>query len=246
MHLIELTMIEERESVMRNKMNVLLLLLTFSSVAFAHAGVYDRFNEYRHWIFPAYLYCLIFGGLFMVAFGSTFYAMRKRITPKLEQFTQFLRQSSFWSIIVCGVLWSIPLGILGNLLYLIYWFFVFNIFGIILIIFSVFLSFKRCRNTFLFYPSFLKWNIIFVMSAICASVLFIILTKCGWLIRETDCFILGYRRFFSHPYDSIIEIWNCTNLFLFGILLSLIFYWIGNGIRWLKGKIKHRTTFQKL
>ena len=245
MHLIELTMIEERKSVMRNKTNILLSLLIFSLDAFAYAPIYDRFNTYRHWIFPAYLYCLIFGALFVVVFGCTFYAMRKRIAPKLEQFTQLLRQSSFWSIIVCGVLWSIPLGILGNLLYLIYWFITIYILEILLILFSLLLSFKRCRNAWLFYPSLLKWNIIFVMSAICASVLFIILTNCGWLISEKDWYILGYHKFYEHPYDSIINIWNGTILFFLGILLSLIFYWIGNGIRWLKGKIKCAAALQK-
>lgn len=57
---------------MRRLLILLILGLALALKTYAHAGVYDSINEYRHWIFPAYLYCLIFGILFMVALGSTF------------------------------------------------------------------------------------------------------------------------------------------------------------------------------
>lgn len=215
---------------MKRLLVLLITGITFALATYAYAGIYDRFNDFRHWIFPAYLYCLIFGVLFMVVFGGVAYAMRKRITPKLERLTQFLRKSPFWSIIVWGVLFAIPLGILGNVLYLIFWFLVCDILGILLIIYPVLLSSKHFRNACSFYPSFLKWNIILVMSAVCASVLFIILTKCGWLISADEYILLSYE-IIIHPYDSIRNIWNSVPVFLFFIILSLILYWIGHGLR---------------
>ena len=105
----------------------------------------------------------------------------------------------------------------------------------------------RFRNKVLISPLFLKVSSALVLSAICGSTLFIILTKTG-LLRIDRMAYHTYRggfKYITHPFDSVIYIWYWSVLSHWCILYSLVILLIGNTYRWLKGKWKHRVALQK-
>lgn len=77
----------------------------------------------------------------------------------------------------------------------------------------------------------IKWSMMIAISAVSASLLFIILTYCD-LLPGTDIAYLGrpnrtHSVFYTHPYDSMVEIWTIS-LFLIGeIVLALALYILG-------------------
>lgn len=217
---------------MRNKLIVLLTLLTISSVAFAMAGIADRFYEYQAWIFPAYLYNLIFGVIFAVILTAFFFILRKPLNQTLSRACKYLESHSSIAIVSIGILFSIPLGILCDTLYHLLWFIaIIPIFGLMLI-YPFALSVKRSRNSTLRFHKVLVIAIIIAISAMLASVCFIIFTKFGWLSHSNGtCSNLSTNfKILTHPFDSIKSIWGGTLIFMCETVLSLILLWIGKGL----------------
>lgn len=217
---------------MRNKLNALLTLLTIPSVAFASAGIADRFYAYEAWIFPAYLYNLIFGVIFAVILTAFFFILRKPLNQTLSRVCKYLESHSSIAIVSIGILFSIPLGILCGILYYILWFIaLIPTFGLMLI-YPFALSFKRFRNSILRFHKIMVIAIIIAISAILASVCFIIFTKFGWLSHTNETYSNLSTNFnvLTHPFDSIKSIWGCTLYLMCEIVLSLILLWIGKGL----------------
>lgn len=217
---------------MRNKLIALLTLLTISSVAFAMAGIADRFYEYQAWIFPAYLYNLIFGVIFAVILTAFFFILRKPLNQTLSRACKYLESHSSIAIVSIGILFSIPLGILCKTLYHRLWFIaIIPTFGLMLI-YPFVLSVKRFRNSTLRFHKILVIAIIIAISAMLASVCFIIFTKFGWLSHSNGTYFNLSTNFkiLTHPFDSIKSIWGGTLIFMCETVLSLILLWIGKSL----------------
>lgn len=216
---------------MRNKLIALLTLLTIPSVAFALAGIADRLNAYEAWIFPAYLYNLIFGVIFAVILTAFFFILRKPLNQTLSRVCKYLESHSSIAIVSIGILFSIPLGILCDTLYHLLWVIaLIPTFGLMLI-YPFALSSKRFRNSLLRFHKIMVIAIIIAISAMLASVCFIIFTKLGWLSHTNGTYSNLSTNFkvLTHPFDSIKSIWGATLIFMCEIVLSLIFLWIGKG-----------------
>ena len=211
-----------------------LLVLLVSEVTLplsihAFAPMMDSFLEYRHRLSYVYFYCIILGLISLLIFWKVYIAKKDIFLPRLERFTQFLRESPSWAIIICGILLSVPLGLFMNISeYFIFFFLTIPIFLNLIILFSVLLAINKVRNKFLLRSTtFLKWNILFSLSAICASALYIAIAECNWL---NEPLIFCYRLGVLHPYDLIITIWSDVLPFLCATLVSLIIFRIGTWI----------------
>lgn len=240
---------------MKNKLILLLTLLAVPSGAFAAAGMVDSINDFRHWIYPAYLYNLKFGIGFLIGFVVLYFIFRKPLDKAYSKFSGYLKQHPTLAVIVCGVLFWFPFCIVMQALG--YWdngkidwdwitFYAIVILGTMLG-FIILSACSRFRNKVLISPLFLKVSSAIVLSAICASALFIILTKVEALNIEHMVYYTyrGGGIHATHPFYSVLKIWYYSVCSLWFILYSLIILWLGNAYRWLKGKIKQRVTLQK-
>lgn len=217
---------------MRNKLIALLTLLTSSSVAFALAGFAERFYEYQAWIFPAYLYNLIFGVIFAVILTAFFFILRKSLNRTLSRVCKYLESHSSIAIVSVGILFSIPLGILCITLYHLLWLIAkIPILGLMLI-YPLALLHKRYRNSILRLHKILRIAIIIAISAMLASVCFIVFTKLGWLSHTNATYSNPYDNFkiLTHPFESIKSIWSGPLFFMCETVFSLILLWIGKGL----------------
>ena len=241
---------------MKNKLILLLTLLAVPSVAFAAAGMVDRIKYFRHWIYPAYLYNLKFGIAFLIGFVVLYFVFRKPLDKVYNKFSGYLKRHPTLAVIICGVLFWLPFGIIMEALGYCKIVWDRKIFLAIIVIvvvgtlfgFIIFSACGRFRNKVLISPLFLKISSALVLSMICASALFIILTKVG-LLNIDNMVYHTYRggfKYITHPFDSVIYIWNYSVRFLWFILYSLIILWIGNAYRWLKSKWAQRVAMHKL
>lgn len=217
---------------MRNKLMALLTLLTISSVAFAQAGIADRLYEYQAWIFPAYLYNLIFGVIFAVILTAFFFILRKPLNQTLSRACKYLESHSSISVVSIGILFSILLGLLCDTLYRLLWVIAIIPMSGLVLIYPFALSFKRSRNSILRFHKILIIAIIIAISAMLASVCFIIFTKFGWLSNTNGTYSDYSTNFkiLTHPFDSIKSIWGGTLIFMCETVLSLILLWINKGL----------------
>lgn len=204
----------------------------------AAGGLADRFNDYANWLFPALAYCV---GFSVLIFVILFFILRRYKTTKdrlFSQFSDYLRSHGTIAIIYCGLVLSIPLGFLINILYLICWVFLsIGLFGV-LIVYPFLLNEKRFRNTTLLSTKTLQWTAVVVLSITFASILFL---ACSQLLPGTDMTyyahnhrgILTSGQLYTHPIGSLIFIWEPSVIFLFEIAVALLLHWIGNACRYL-------------
>lgn len=225
---------------MKNKILLLIAFLAVVFDSFAAAGIVDGYNNYRYWIYPAYLYNLKFGVGFLIAFAVLYFVFRKPIDVKVNRFCRSLRSHPTLAVIVCGILIWLPYGILMRAIEFgtidLYSYAIIAI--VTLVGFMTLTSYGRFRNKILISPLFLKVMAAAVLSAVCASVLFIILTKTSALDIDRMVYFT-YRNgglSATHPFDSIKSIWSCSVRALWLILYSLIILWIGNAYRWWRTK----------
>lgn len=212
---------------------ILSLSLSIYASAFATAGFAEHFYDHQHWIFPAYAYCLGFGlaTLFIMITVSLLFKAKTRSVIRLA--STFLKEHHIWGIIVAGTLWAIILGIIGDLLWELIWFLALVPLLVIMVCFPLGLSNRKIRENWLLSPIMLKYTGMVVISAIIASVLFIILTNLG-VLEGTDITYLAYpdmyrREFYTptHPYDSMEDIWEMPLLFLAEIIIALFLFYLG-------------------
>ena len=240
---------------MKNKLIALLTILAVPSVAFAAAGMVDSINDFRHWIYPAYLYNLKFGIAFLIVFVVLYFVFKKPIDKVYNKFSGYLKRHPTLAVIVCGVFFWLPFGIIMQALG--YWdngkindygitFLVIVLFGTVFG-FIILSACGRFRNKVIISPLCLKVSSAIVLSAISASLLFIILTKTGVLKIDKMVYhtYRGGFKYITHPFDSVIYIWWYSGCSLWCILYSLIILWIGNAYRWLKSKWTQRVALHK-
>lgn len=151
--------------------------------------------------------------------------------------------------IVTGVLLAIPLGIIGSISWEIIWFLSILPGLALMIAFPICLVNRNFREKCLLSQLGMKWASMISISAIVASLLFIILTNWN-LLSGTDVTYLArpdrlHPDYYNptHPYDSLKEIWGSPLLFIAEIPIAIILYWMGLLNRHLCSKlsaIRHR------
>lgn len=227
-----------------------LVLLFIPASTFAAAGFADGYNDHQHWIFPAYAYCLVFGLAFLLAWFIISLVWKSEVRRTSEAVTSYLRKHSILAIIFSGILLAIPIGIIGAVSWEIIWFLsIFPFIGL-MVAYPLILVNKHFREKWLLSPFWTKWSMMIAISAVSASLLFIILTNCD-LLPGTDITYLArpdrtHRDFYSHahPYDSMGEIWTLPLFFIGEIVLALAFYTLGMLNRQLCRKLSDTRTSQ--
>lgn len=222
--------------------NIVSFLLLIPATAFAAAGFAERYYDHQHWILPAYAYCFGFGLvtlLILIMASLLFKAKTKNMAIRAST---FLKDHPVCGIIVAGILWAILLGIAGAVSWEIIWFLTILPLLEIMVCFPLALAKRRIREERLLSPSMLKWAVMIVMSAIIASVLFIVFTDCGVLKGTEITYLARPNRFHpdghysTHPYDSMKEIWGMPLLFMAEIIIAIFLYYLGMIVRhvWVK------------
>lgn len=224
-------------------------LLLIPAPAFAAAGFADAYHDHQQWIFPAYSYCLTFGLLFLFGMFIISLICKTKIQETISAISSYFIRHRILAIIVTGVLLAIPLGIIGSVSWEIIWF-LSNLPGLALMIaFPICLVNRNFREKCLLSQFGLKWTSMMSISAIVASLLFIILTNLN-LLSGTDVTYLArpdrmHPDYYNptHPYDSLTEIWGMPLVFIAEIPIAIILYWMGLLNRYLCRKfstIRHR------
>ncbi len=208
-------------------------LLLIPAPAFAAAGFADAYYNHQQWIFPAYLYCLIFGLLILSGMFIISLIYKTKTQEIISAVSSYLIRHRILAIIVTGVLLAIPLGLIGSVSWEIIWFI--SIFpGLALMIaFPLCLTNRHFREKCMLSPFMIKWTSMLSISAVVASLLFIILTHLH-LLPDTDVTYLAWpdrlhREFHhpTHPYDSMKEIWSMPLVFIAEIPIAIILYYVG-------------------
>lgn len=216
---------------MKSIKNVLLFVsIILSENAFAAAGFADSFYAHRHWIFPAYAYCLGFGLATLFIFTIISLLFKTKTKRLISAVSRLLKENAICGIIVVGILWGILLGIISAVLYEIFWFIAIIPIIVIMICFPLGLTNSKIRKNFMLSPFMLKLTGMIVMSAVIASVLFIILTNFGVLKGTDVTYLARPSRFFNsptHPYDSMKEIWGLSIIYMIDILVAIALYLLG-------------------
>lgn len=219
----------------------LIAFMTVPAIAFAAAGFADRFNDFRHWIYQAYLYNLEFGIGFLIVFTIVYYLLKKKLDPIILQFRQYLQSHPALAIIVCGALIAVPFGIYIQISWYILLFISLGLNLFCIAALTVLLAYSTFRNKVLLSPLLMKAIMLFILSALCASLLFMILTYSGAL--QLDCTFYTIREGVSnHQIDSLVNIWCGVLISLCIIPFSLLLHGVGSAFRWIKRKITQLTT----
>lgn len=211
-----------------------LSILTFTpATAFAAAGWADAFYSHQRWIFPVYAYCVSFGLLTLIALYIASLVYRIKIRELSMRVSGYLLHHKVLAIIFAGLMLAIPIGIITGALW--------DTFSILMLfplmglmtIFPFILIIRKFRENFLLSPFWIKWSLMISISAVVASLLFLILTKCN-LLSGTDIsyFVYSgrsYREFhlLTHPFDSLKHIWENALYFIGEIPIALLLYWSG-------------------
>lgn len=208
-------------------------LLLIPAPAFAAAGFADAYHDHQQWIFPAYSYCLTFGLLFLFGMFTISLIRKTKIQETISAISSYLIRHRILAIIVTGVLLAIPLGIIGSVSWEIIWFLSILPGLALMIAFPICLVNRNFREKCLLSQSGLKWTSMMSISAIVASLLFIILTNLN-LLSGTDVTYLArpdrmHPNYYNptHPYDSLTEIWGMPLVFIAEIPIAIILYWMG-------------------
>lgn len=209
---------------------LLILIVSILPISvFAFAPMADSFYSYRKWIFTAYKYNLIFGLVSLAMLTATFFIWKTKMTHIVNKFCDYLESHTSMAVVSCGLLLGIPIGILCGVMYQCMWFIFFLPLLLMLIIFPIFL-WERPRNSLINHRKYMTVMIIFTASCICASILFIIFTKLDLLPGTKDIYwnwrMRNNSRGMTHPFDSVISIWNGTIIFTYDILLCLMILWL--------------------
>lgn len=219
------------------------------ALAFAAAGFADAYHDHQQWIFPAYSYCLIFGLLILFAMFIITLICRTKTQETVGAISSYLINHRIIAIIVSGVLLAIPLGIMESVSWEIIWFLSILPGLALMLAFPISLVNKTFREKYLLSPSLLKWSFMISVSAIAASLLFIVLTNQNMLSGTDVTYFARPDRLHpdfynpTHPYDSLKEIWSMPLVFIAEIPIAIILYWIGLLNRYLCRKlseIRHR------
>lgn len=224
-------------------------LLLIPTPAFAAAGFADAYHDHQQWIFPAYFYCLIFGLLLLSGLFIISLICKTKTQEITSAISSYLIRHRILAIVVTGVLLAIPLGIIGSVSWEIIWFLSTLPALALMLAYPMSLVNRSFREKYLLSPCMIKWSSMLSISAIVASLLFIILTNWNLLSGTDITYFARPDRLHpdyynpTHPYDSLKEIWGSPLLFIVEIPIAVILYWFGLLNRYLCRKlsaIRHR------
>ena len=224
-------------------------LLLIPTPAFGAAGFADAYHDHQQWIFPAYFYCLIFGLLLLSGLFIISLICKTKTQEITSAISSYLIRHRILAIVVTGVLLAIPLGIIGSVSWEIIWFLSILPALALMLAYPMSLVNRSFREKYLLSPCMIKWSSMLSISAIVASLLFIILTNWNLLSGTDITYFARPDRLHpdyynpTHPYDSLKEIWGSPLLFIVEIPIAVILYWFGLLNRYLCRKlsvIRHR------
>lgn len=211
-------------------------LLAIPASTCTAAGFADAYYDHQQWIFPAYFYCLIFGLLILFGMFIISLIYKTRTQEITIAISSYLIRHRILAIITTGVLWAIPLGIIVFVSYEVIWFMSIFLWLALMIAFPICLINRNFMAKCLFSPFGMKWISMISISAIAASLLFIILTNCNMLSGTDITYLARPNRFHpefyiqTHPYDSMEEIWSIPIVFIAEIPIAIILYWLAKPI----------------
>lgn len=198
--------------------------------AFAAAGFADRYYDHQHWIIPAYRHCLIFGLLILFVLGVISLIFRTKTREVTGAISSFLIRHRILAIIVTGVLLAIPLGITISASWEIIWLMAMFPALASIVALPICLANRRFREKFMLSPRVIQWTSMLSVSAIAASLLFIVLTN-HHMLSGTDIIHVAGRvppyEYLTHPYGSMKEIWRMPLFFIAEIPIAIIIYCFG-------------------
>jgi hypothetical protein len=215
------------------KKSVAPLLLFIPASAFAAAGIADAYDDHQRWMLPAYAYCLAFGLIFLLVFVLLTKHWKTRTKTMTDGVSTYLKRHSILAIIFSGILLAVPIGIMVAVSWDVISFLAIFPFMGFLIGLPVILVNRRCREEFLLSSFWIKWGIMVLLSSCLASLLFVVLTNRDLLVGTDITYYARPSRIHpnsflrSHPYDSMIEIWSMSMVFICEIVVALIVYLLG-------------------
>lgn len=211
--------------------SLLLMMMPFS--CYAAAGFADAYHDHQQWIFPAYSYCLILGLLCLLGMFIISLIWKSKTQEITSSISSYLIRHRMSAIMATGVLLAIPLGIIVSVSWEIIWFLSILPGLALMIAFPICLVNRNFREKCILSQLGLKWISMISISAIVASLLFIILTNLN-LLSGTDVTYLErpdrlHSHYYNptHPYDSLKEIWVSPLLFIAEIPIATFLYWMG-------------------
>ena len=223
--------------------NILLfLLLSIPTLVFAASGMADRFYTYREWIFPAYAYCLLLGIIILLGLFIATLVYKDTIETVTDIISSYMKMHPIGAILFTGAVLAIPLGIISSVAWVALGFLYIHLTLGLLVIYPIILSIKCIRENLFLSQCFVKWSVMIAISAITASLLFIILTNYHLLpdIENSyfNTFNTTQRGVLTHPYDSLNQIWEMIPVFMVEMVFSLVLYGIGRLYKILIRKIR--------
>lgn len=214
-------------------------ILLIPVAAFAAAGFADRYYDHQQWIIPAYRHCLIFGLLILFVLGVISLIFRTKTQKVTGAISSFLIRHRILAIIVTGVLLAIPLGITISASWEIIWLMAMFPALASIVALPICLANRRFREKFMLSPRVIQWTSMLSVSAIAASLLFIVLTN-HHMLSGTDITHVAGRvppyEYLTHPYGSMKEIWSMPLFFIAEIPVAIILYCFGLLNRYLSRK----------
>lgn len=228
-------------------MNPKKFLITIASAAvafqiFANAGFAGRFDVYLNWIIPAIIYCFTFGAIILILEAIICrWIFNTQVRNLTEKMSSYLKAHDIWGIIVSVVLSGIVTGLFfGPICVLTYGVGAILGWGLLIVFPIIFVSRANRVHIFLS-PGFLKWILLICISMVLGSLLFIILTN-SHMLPHTRGIYQRIQDFeiFTHPYDSVIDIWGPTLIFVCEAPITVVLYWLIKLFHLVSKKINHR------
>lgn len=217
---------------MKNKITRTIVFLIIPFVTFAAAGFADRYYEFRHWMYPAYLYNLIFGIGFLAVTAILYYNFREKLNPKISRLCQYLKTHPTLAIIYCGIPVGIVMGWALRFAWLTDMRSLSTFLKALLLLTAILFSYRSFRVKALLTSIVFKVLSIFLVSILCASLFFSFSVLSG-VIQMSDTLPYSenlHNRVLLIFYDGLYGMWVVVS---YGITLL----WIGKACRWLHNKL---------
>ncbi len=227
----------------KSRLLVVAGLLLGCGVCYGAAGVADAFDDHQQWMMPAYKYCSVFGITILLVLLMVSLIWKTKTNRMMCNLSNFLIRHRVLAIIITGLLWAIILGLWLDVMWGIYFYMALLPALAFMGLFPIILTNREIREKYLLRPWVLKWSIMFVVAAVGASLLFIVLTN-NDLLPGTDITYRSrpdrmHRSFFMarHPYDSMSSIWGIVTFYMSEISIALIMLLFGHIYRYMDRRL---------
>ncbi len=214
---------------MQNKKLVRVFLLVFAFILLSindcfGFSIADRHFLYRKIMLPVYAYCFTLGTIIFIGLLITCKIWETMTQETIDRLSKYLLNHPIPAIIFLGSLFAIPLGIITVILWdysgvisdYLFW-------GVIISL-PVLLMIRRIREKMLLSPLWIKWELMFALSSVMSTLLFIIFSRFNFLpFSNMASLILRYDDF-HYVLQYIQRIWFFPFIFISEIEITLIIY----------------------